>query len=43
MAAAVLLTRYGGQIRGAEAVEKSFPDFFERLSALGGKVTYDET
>ncbi len=43
MAAAVLLTEYGGQIEGAEAVEKSFPDFFERLTALGGKVTYDET
>lgn len=43
MAAAVLLTRYGGSIRGAEAVEKSFPDFFERLSALGGEVRYDET
>lgn len=43
MAAAVLLTKYGGEIEGAEAAEKSFPDFFERLAALGGKVTYDET
>lgn len=35
MALAVLLTRLGGEITGAEAVAKSFPDFFDRLAALG--------
>lgn len=34
MACAVLLTRVGGAIEGAEAVSKSFPDFFEVLHAL---------
>jgi 3-phosphoshikimate 1-carboxyvinyltransferase len=35
MALAVLCTMTGGTIAGAEAVSKSFPDFFERLAALG--------
>ena len=35
MALAVLLTVTGGTIRGAEAVNKSFPDFFEVLRTLG--------
>jgi 3-phosphoshikimate 1-carboxyvinyltransferase len=35
MALSILLTRYGGEIDGAEAVAKSLPDFFERLQALG--------
>ena len=35
MALSVLLTLTGGQIDGAEAVNKSWPDFFESLSALG--------
>ncbi len=39
MAGAVLLTRVGGRIRGAEAVNKSFPDFFDRLRGLGIEVT----
>ncbi|MBE6636978.1 MAG: 3-phosphoshikimate 1-carboxyvinyltransferase [Ruminococcaceae bacterium] len=34
MACAVLLTCVGGVIEGAEAVKKSFPDFFEVLQAL---------
>ena len=34
MAMSVLLTRVGGVIRGAEAVNKSFPDFFEQLRKL---------
>jgi len=34
MACAVLLTLVGGEIEGAEAVKKSFPDFFERLNTL---------
>ena len=35
MSLAVLATLTGGQIYGAEAVSKSFPDFFERFSSLG--------
>ena len=40
MAAAVLATRASGpvRIRGAEAVEKSYPGFFEDFKALGGIV-----
>ena len=39
MACAVALTRTGGVISGAEAVTKSFPDFFDRLRDLGIEVT----
>ena len=35
MSMAVLLTRLGGSIVGAEAVSKSMPEFFELLSSLG--------
>ncbi len=35
MALTILLTQYGGVLNGAEAVEKSFPDFFQVLRALG--------
>ena len=35
MALAVLLTLTGGEIAGAEAVQKSFPDFFSKLQSLG--------
>lgn len=35
MSLAVLTTLTGGVIEGAEAVSKSFPDFFERISSLG--------
>ncbi len=35
MSLAVLCTLTGGKIYGAEAVAKSFPDFFERFSSLG--------
>ena len=38
-ALAVLLTLTGGSIEGAEAVNKSFPDFFDKLKALGIDVT----
>ncbi len=38
MALSVLLTLIGGSIEGAEAVRKSFPDFFKRLSLLGIEV-----
>ena len=39
MALSILLTVTGGVIEGAQAVEKSFPDFFEKLQALGTEVT----
>ena len=39
MACAVLLTFFGGEIEGAEAVSKSFPDFFEAIKKLGIEVT----
>ena len=42
MALAVLLTQTGGEIEGAEAVAKSYPEFFEHLSALGIEVEYNE-
>ncbi len=38
MALAVLLTVTGGEIRGAEAVTKSYPEFFEHLMSLGIEV-----
>ena len=41
MALAVLLTLTGGTITEAEAVTKSFPDFFEKLSELGIEVIYE--
>jgi 3-phosphoshikimate 1-carboxyvinyltransferase len=43
MALAVLLTVTGGEIEGAEAVRKSFPDFFQKITALGIEVMADET
>jgi 3-phosphoshikimate 1-carboxyvinyltransferase len=39
MALSVLCTLTGGVIEGAEAVAKSFPDFFEKLAALGISVS----
>lgn len=39
MSLAVLATRYGGSITGAEAVAKSYPDFFEQLERLGAKIS----
>lgn len=38
MSEAVLLTQTGGIIGGAEAVAKSFPDFFQKLASLGIEV-----
>ena len=35
MSLAVLLTKYGGTIKGAEAVAKSMPQFFEMLRSIG--------
>ena len=41
MALSVLLTKVGGVIDGAEAVGKSFPDFFDRLQDLGVDIQYE--
>lgn len=38
MALSLLLTLTGGEIQGAQAVRKSFPDFFEKLRSLGIQV-----
>ncbi len=38
MALAVLASATGGTISGAEAVNKSFPDFFEKIAGLGIKL-----
>lgn len=35
MALALLLTKTGGIIEGAEAIQKSYPDFFEEIKKLG--------
>ena len=35
MALSILLTAVGGEIEGAEAISKSYPDFFENLKSLG--------
>ncbi len=37
MALSVVASIYGGEIYGAEAVSKSFPDYFERLNSIGIK------
>jgi 3-phosphoshikimate 1-carboxyvinyltransferase len=42
MAMAVLLTRFGGEITGAEAVSKSYPGFFSDLLSLGIKIEIRE-
>ena len=41
MAMSLLCTRTGGTITGAEAVNKSFPDYFTRLASLGVAVRED--
>ena len=41
MSLAVLCTRYGGEIDGAEAVNKSYPGFFEDLIRLKVNVNYE--
>lgn len=42
MALSVLLVGLGGTLEGAEAVEKSFPEFFDALRSLGAEVNgYD--
>lgn len=43
MSLTVLCSKYGGTIAGAEAVKKSFPDFFMKTKSLGLEVTeYDD-
>ena len=42
MALSVLCARTGGTIEGAEAVRKSFPDFFQQLRRLGIKITISQ-
>ena len=42
MSLAVLATVYGGEIDGAEAVSKSYPDFFDDIKNIGIEATlYD--
>ena len=41
MALSVMLSRYGGVINGAEAINKSYPDFFDDLIKLGIEVKYE--
>lgn len=43
MALAVLLTKTGGKIKGAESICKSFPSFFEKLKQLGIDVIIHKT
>ena len=38
MALSVLCTRFGGEIEDAQAVEKSMPDFFEKLESINIEV-----
>ncbi len=38
MALSLILSEYGGEIHGAEAVRKSYPDFFEDIKNLGAEV-----
>lgn len=38
MSLAVLSTLFGGEIEEAQAVAKSFPDFFEKIKMLGARV-----
>ena len=42
MSLSVLASVYGGRLTGAEAVKKSFPDFFARVKALGLEVDYSD-
>ena len=42
MALAVLCTLYGGTICGAEAVRKSYPEFFDQLRRLGIEIAAEE-
>lgn len=41
MALSIMLTKYGGVINGAEAINKSYPSFFKDLEDLGIEVYYE--
>ena len=41
MALSVILSKYGGIVEGAEAVRKSYPEFFEDIISLGAKVNLE--
>ena len=41
MALSVLLCKTGGEIEGAQAVNKSYPNFFDDLRSLGTEVIFD--
>ncbi|MBO7404847.1 MAG: 3-phosphoshikimate 1-carboxyvinyltransferase, partial [Clostridia bacterium] len=43
MALSLLSAEYGGEIEGAEAVNKSYPDYFDALRSLGVGVEMRET
>ena len=43
MAMSLLLSITGGRIEGAEAVEKSFPDFFTKINSLTIGISYNDT
>ena len=42
MALSVLCAKTGGTIRGAEAVKKSFPDYFEVLKSAGIRMDVED-
>ena len=42
MALSLLLTKFGGEINGAEAVNKSYPNFFEDLIAVNCELKINE-
>ena len=42
MALSVILSKIGGEIRGIEAVGKSYPDFFNDIKALGAEVIIND-
>lgn len=41
MALSIMLSVYGGEIEGIEAVNKSYPNFFDDLKTLGIEVIYE--
>lgn len=41
MALSLILSKFGGTIEGAEAVRKSYPEFFEDIISLGAKVNLE--
>ena len=41
MALSIMLSVYGGMIEGVEAVNKSYPSFFDDLKSLGVEVMYE--